>query len=104
MTRIWSGFSRPDGPAHFTYRGLDGLRRGNDSLREVWAEISGEILEITGSSDRVVSVIRWRLRGQSGVELEAVEGWATWLRDGRISRIEQHGTKQKALQATGLSE
>jgi ketosteroid isomerase-like protein len=99
---VWT--TRVDGPAHFTYRGLDGLRRGNESLRTAWAEIRGKIVEITGSGDRVVSVIRWQLRGHSGVELEAVEGWATWLCNGRITRIEQHGTKEEALEAAGLSE
>jgi ketosteroid isomerase-like protein len=92
-------------PRHqFTRRGLEGLRRGNESLRTVWAEITGEIEEVTASGDRVVSVIRWRLRGHSGVELEEVEGWATWVRDGRITRIEQHGSKKAALEAAGLSE
>jgi hypothetical protein len=36
------------------------------------------------------------------VELEVDEGWATWLRNGKITRIEQHGTKQEALEAAGL--
>src|SRR6186997_325281 len=72
---VWT--TRRDGPAHYTYRGLDGLRRGNESLREVWAELRGEILEIIDVDDTVVSVIRWRVRGHSGVELEVVEGWAT---------------------------
>jgi ketosteroid isomerase-like protein len=97
---VWT--TRSDGPAHFTYRGLDGLRRGNRSMRTVWAHIKGEIEEIAASGDRVVAVIRWRLRAQSGVDLEAVEGWATWLRGGKITRIEQHGSKDEALEAAGL--
>jgi hypothetical protein len=44
------------------------------------------------------------LRAQSGVQLEAVEGWVTWIRDGRISRIEQHPGKQEALKAAGLRD
>jgi ketosteroid isomerase-like protein len=99
---VWT--SRPDGPAHITYRGLDGLRRGVASMRGVWAEFKAEIEEITASEDRVVSVLRWHLRAQSGVELEEVEGWASWLRDGKITRIEQHGSKREALEATGLRE
>ena len=39
---VWT--SRPDGPAHHTRRGLDGLRSGIESLREAWAEIRGETL------------------------------------------------------------
>jgi hypothetical protein len=40
---------------------------------------------------------------QSGVELEAVEGWVTWIREGRLTRIEQHPGKQEALEAAGLA-
>jgi len=28
----------------------------------------------------------------------------TWFRDGKIPRIEQHGTKQEALTAVGVQE
>src|SRR5262245_47849713 len=99
---VWT--TRPDGPAHFTYRGLDGLRRGTASMHAVWASVTGEIEENIASGDRVVSVIRWQLRAKSGVKLSEVEGWATWLRDGKITRIEQHGSKEEALEAAGLSE
>jgi len=78
---VWT--TRPDGPAHFTYRGLDGLRRGSRSMRQVWANLHGEILEVIESGGVVVSVIRWHLRGQSGVELDEVEGWVTCIRDAR---------------------
>ena len=99
---VWT--TRPDGHAQFSYRGLEGLRRGTGSMRAVWARIRGEIEENIASGDRVVSVIRWQLRAKSGVELEEVEGWATWIRDGKIVRIEQHGSKEEALEAAGLSE
>jgi ketosteroid isomerase-like protein len=99
---VWT--SRPDGPAHVTYRGLEGLRQGLKSMRSVWAEFKPEVVEVTAARERVVSVIRWHLRARSGVELEEVEGWATWLRDGKITRIEQHGSKEEALEAAGISE
>jgi hypothetical protein len=39
------------------------------------------------------------------VDLEAEEAaWAYWLRDGKLTRIEQHGDRQKALEAAGLRE
>ena len=98
---IWR--TRRDGPAHSTYRGLDGLRRAAASFREVWAEVNGEIVEVVEQRDVVVAVIHWRLRGHSGVELEVEEGWATWLRDGKITRIEQHGNRREAIEAAGLS-
>jgi ketosteroid isomerase-like protein len=99
---VWT--SRPDGPAHFAYRGLDGLRRGSASMRQVWAELHADILETVESGDVVVSVIRWHLRGRSGVELDEVEGWASWIRDGKIARIEQYGSKAEALEAAGRHE
>jgi ketosteroid isomerase-like protein len=99
---VWT--TRPDGPAHFTYRGLDGLRRGSRSMRQVWAELQGEIVETIEAGDVVVSVIRWNLRSQSGVALDEIEGWVTWIRDGKITRIEQHADKAEALEAAGLSE
>jgi hypothetical protein len=39
---IW--ITQGDAPAHNTYRGIDGLRRGTESLREVWADFNAEIL------------------------------------------------------------
>ena len=99
---VWT--TRGDGPAHNTYRGIEGLRRGTESLREVWADFNAEFLEVIEVGDAVVAVLRWKLRAQSGVELETVEGWVTWIRDGRISRIEQHPGKPEALEAAGLSE
>ena len=73
-------------------------------MRQVWAELHGEILEVVDSGEVVVSVIRWHLRGRSGVELDEVEGWVTWIRDGKITRIEQYGSRTEALEAAGLRE
>ena len=73
-------------------------------MRQVWAKLHGEILEVVDSGEVVVSVIRWHLRGRSGVELDEVEGWVTWIRDGKITRIEQHGSRAEALEAAGLQE
>jgi ketosteroid isomerase-like protein len=99
---VWT--TRGDGPAHNTYRGIEGMRRGTASLRAVWAEFNAEILEVVDTEDAIVCVLRWRLRSQSGVELEEVEGWITRIRNGRISRIEQHPGKLEALEAAGLRE
>jgi ketosteroid isomerase-like protein len=94
---VW--LTRPDGPAHNEYVGHDGLREGNRSLRGVWAEIRGELLETTSQGDAVIGVIQWQLRSHQGVELEVVEAWVDWFRDGRIARVEQHGTEAEALAA-----
>ncbi len=62
---VWT--TRADGPAHNTYQGIDGLRRGTASLREVWAELHVEILEMIDGGDTVVSV----LGGNSGRRAES---------------------------------
>ena len=42
---VWT--TRPDGVAQYTYRGLDGLRSGLGEMREAWAEIRGETLDVS---------------------------------------------------------
>ena len=71
-------------------------------MRQVWAKLQGDILEVVESGDVVISVIRWHLRGHSGVELDEVEGWVTRIRDAKITRIEQYGSRAEALEAAGL--
>ena len=73
-------------------------------MREAWAEIRGETLETLESDDAVVSVIRWHLRSREGVGVEVVESWVSWIRDGKVTRIEQYGSKAQALEAAGLKE
>jgi ketosteroid isomerase-like protein len=99
---VWT--MRPDGPAHGIYHGLEGLREGIESLRGVWNQMLMEIVEVIESGDAVVVVLREHLRANSGVELEVTEGWANWIRDGKLVRIEQHRNKEEALKAAGLRE
>jgi hypothetical protein len=91
---------------HSTYRGIDGMHEAVDAFREAWGTSArGEILDITGSGDVLVAEIRFRVRGAtSGVELKVDEWWAYWMRDLKALRIEQHGSRQEALEAAGLSE
>jgi len=35
--------------------------------------------------------------------LEVEAAWAYWLRDRKLTRIEQHGNRLKAVEAAGLS-
>jgi ketosteroid isomerase-like protein len=98
--------TRPDGPTHDTFHGVAGLRSGLQTLREAWGSgIRLEIQELIGTPEAFVMVMSARLRGQgSGVELEVEEGWAIRMRDGRIWRAEQYGSKPEALQAAGLQD
>jgi ketosteroid isomerase-like protein len=90
------------GPQTFTGHG--GMAEATASFREAWAEIATKIIELVEGDDVVVAVFRFDLRSQAGVELSVEEAWAYWFRGGRLVRIEQHGTKEKALKAAGLSE
>jgi ketosteroid isomerase-like protein len=86
-----------------TFKGKRGLAEVTADFREVWAKIDAEIVELIDGDDVVVSVMRLGLRSQEGVDLEADEAWAFWLRDGRVVRVEQHGTRESALEAAGLA-
>src|SRR4051794_13452869 len=96
--------TQPDGPNLTTYEGIDGLRRSLASLGEVWDSVTTELLGFIEQDDVVVALLHFQLRGHSGVELEVDQGWVYWMRDGKIGRIQQHGSKQEALDAVGLSE
>jgi ketosteroid isomerase-like protein len=96
--------TQPDAPMHTTYKGLDGLNRSLQSLKEVWDRIETEAREFIGTDDVIVALLHFQLRGHSGVELEVDQAWAYWMREGKIRRIEQYGSKREALKAAGLSE
>ena len=92
----------PDAPVQYTYRGISGLQRSVASVQEVWETMEIEEREIIESDDAVVAMWHYRLRGHSGVELEVEQGWAYWIRGGRIWRMHQYASKEAALEAAGL--
>jgi ketosteroid isomerase-like protein len=92
----------PDAPLRTTYTGFSRLQRSLASVQEAWDSMKIEEREIVQSDDVIVAVWRYHLRGHSGVELEVEQGWAYWIRNGEIWRIEQQGSKQEALEAVGL--
>jgi len=60
---------------------------------------------VFSESDAVIgAVLHIQVRSHSGVELDLDQAWAYWIRNGKIWRIEQHGSKQEALEAVGRSE
>ena len=98
--------SRGDFGTGETFHGHEGLRRALAGFREVWGNgIRATVLEVLGSGDALVVVLRFQLRGvQSGIELDVDESWAMWTHDGKIRRMEQYGTTPEALKAVGLEE
>ena len=87
-----------------TFHGFDGLLDALADFREAWARIEPQLVELIDDDDVVVALIRFRVHSQVGLDLEFDEGWAYWFRGGQIARIEQHASKQEALEAAGLSE
>ena len=94
----------PDSPLRTSYTGLTGLQRNLESVQEAWDSISVEAREFTESDEVIVAVLHFHVRSHSGVELDLDQGWAYWMRNAKIRRIEQHGSKQEALEAAGLRE
>jgi len=91
-----------EGPTTFT--GHRGMADGVASFGEAWAETAAHVIALIPGDDVVVAVVRFDLRSHEGAELEVEEGWAYWLRDGKLTQIEQHGSREQALEAAGLSE
>jgi len=84
-----------------TFTGHAGMADALAMFGEVWAQTAAHILKLIEGDDAVVALVRIELRSQAGVDLDVEEAWAYWLRDGKITRIEQHGDRQAALEAAG---
>jgi ketosteroid isomerase-like protein len=85
-----------------TYRGIDGIRRFAEDTREHFDrfELDYELVDL---GEQVLSwgMVRFRAR-QSGIESEIPFGGLVTLRDGKIVRWEDLGSKEAALEAAGL--
>ena len=91
-----------------TFRGLEQLIGHFQVWRALFAEFRVEATEIVDLGDRMAVVERFRARGMKGSDTE------TWLeqsyarlisfKDGKIWRIKEFATLEKALEAVGLSE
>jgi ketosteroid isomerase-like protein len=88
------------GPLEF--HGHDGFRKALAEFAESWAEMRPELIEAEEAGhDRMVTTIRWHLRGHGGVALDVDEGWAVWFRDGKVARMEQHASREAAEASSG---
>jgi ketosteroid isomerase-like protein len=72
-----------------TYVGLEGLRRMESGISDVWEEIRFEVAEAIEMGERVVVVERLTGKG-TGSGIEVTQSWgAIWtVRDGRVLRME----------------
>ncbi len=87
-----------------TYRGHEGLERRWRPSRACGHAFQIELLEFVQGDEVVVAQTRFHLRSRTGVDLDVDEGWTYWFREGKIGRVEQHGSKKDALEAAGLAD
>ena len=86
-----------------TFTGHAGMIRAVEMFGEAWAETKARVIDVIEGDGVVVAVLSIELKSHAGIDLEVGEAWAYWLRDGRLVRIEQHGSVEQALDAAGLS-
>ena len=73
-----------------------------DTFDEFWFEAI-ELIDAGG--DTVVAVERYGGRAKlSGIETDQTEAELFTIRDGKIARCREYGTRDEALEAAGLSE
>jgi hypothetical protein len=86
------------------YRGLAGIERFVADTSEVFEKFEPRY-EYADLGDRVLAWghIHVRARG-SGIETDIESGGIVDFREGKVLRWEDFGTKEKALEAAGLSE
>jgi limonene-1,2-epoxide hydrolase len=86
------------------YRGIGGIERFIADTEEVFEKFEPHF-EFLDLGERVLAwgVIHVRARG-SGIETDIATGGIFDLRDGKIVRWEDFGSKEKALKAVGLAE
>ena len=81
-----------DEPDQQTYRGIEGIVRFADSLRDLWEGRFDGVTEFAAFIDRgdwVVVPWRARMRGRtSGIEVEVNETYAVQVRDAKTAQVQ----------------
>lgn len=91
--------------------GTEGVYRGHEGVERFWADNRGTFETFEPNyqlRDVVGRVLAWgtiRVRGRgSGVEMDIPTGGIFDLRNGKIVRWHDYGSREKALEAAGLRE
>jgi ketosteroid isomerase-like protein len=85
------------------YTGVAGIRENLHDVGEIWESIEHVPEDVREVGDRVIAIVRRRLRGRgSGVEVEDRIGIVWELRDGLAVRIWSYRDPDEALASVGL--
>jgi ketosteroid isomerase-like protein len=88
-----------------TYRGREGVIRATERWAEPYEELTGELEQIVGAGDRLVSIHRVRAKTRhTGIEFEASVAYLWIFRGGKVIHFRSFGSPQEALEAAGLRE
>ena len=86
--------------------GPDGVLQALGRWAEDWDDLEATLEELVDAGDQVVLAVRFRGRGRgSGVTVEQVTYAVQTVRDGRITRMYEHGPgeREAALRAAGVA-
>ncbi|MEA2420017.1 MAG: hypothetical protein QOE60_2223 [Thermoleophilaceae bacterium] len=86
------------------YRGHEGVRQFVRDMDEDWQGFRIDPLEFHDREELVVVIGHVGARGQSGVKIDSVAGFAFELHRGLIRHITSHSDPKAALEAVGLSK
>ena len=100
----WAALEVGRGTEALVLHGHAGIREFLDVIGEMWDEQEVEPERFLDAGDRVLVLVRLRVRGRGGVEID--EPWAhlITLRNGKAIRVELYPDRAEALEAAGLSE
>jgi ketosteroid isomerase-like protein len=93
-------------PEGRVYHGRDGLRDAMEQWLAPWDDYRLEAVEFLDAGDERVVVMqreRGRIRG-TGAWVEHQRGVVYTVRNGKITRYEEHHDRAQALEAVGLRE
>ncbi|HEY4824572.1 MAG TPA: nuclear transport factor 2 family protein [Solirubrobacteraceae bacterium] len=96
----------PEIPDAKTYEGSGAIAQMIDDWPKQWEDFRLEVTEIIDVSDDVlVSGTRHTGRGRtSGIELDFEVFYVGHVRDGKMTRMEMFLSRERALQAAGMTE
>jgi len=93
----------PDWPGSSTYHGVDAFEQVVRGYAEAFREMRLDAEEIIDAGDRVLVLIHWWARGESGVEAVMDQAGIFTVRDGRVASWQVIFDRDRAFEAVGLS-